>query len=481
MPSRSRILVVQPPSPPGMNVSREYAGGYGTAPRSARARYGHDRVPVIPYVSLLYLAALLERAGHEVGFLDGQAEDLAADAFCQRVVTFAPDALVSVVSLPSLQGDLSLLAQVREALPTCRTIAVGTTCRGLPEELLSDGAVDVAVVGDPEAVVPDLIDGIRDGGPTWAPAGAALARGGEIAFGPSAPPLVSLDSLPLPAYHLAPMSRYWHHHFGGEVRCAHVMASRGCPHRCRYYCPYPFGFGRRTLFRPVEAIVEELALLQRRYEVGAVLFADQSFTSSASRAASLCEEILRAGLRLRWLCQARLDEATPDLLSLMRAAGCERVHYGLETGDQTLLETIGKPGVDLDMAARAIAQTKAAGLTVHTHVVVGLPGETGRTVRQTLRALRQARPDSAQFVVLTPYPGTQFREDVLAAGRLRYPCDWSRYTGIDAVVDGEHMSAEGLARARDWLNANWARESVVRRGFRRAKRIVCGARSGERV
>lgn len=471
MSRSSRVLVLQPPSPPGMNVYRDYAGGYGTASPSDRAHYGHDRVPVVPCISLLYVAALLELDGHRVGFLDGQAERLSAEGCCDRAAAFGPDVVVSVISLPSLWLDLALLRELKRAQPKCTVVAIGTTCRGLPHEVLSQGGVDVAVIGDAEVVLPSLLRALPGSEQLDGVAGIAFSRDGAVIQTPSAPLLDSLDTFPVPAYHLAAASRYWHHHFGPEVRCAHVITSRGCPERCGFYCPYPFGFGPRTLFRPVEAVVEELTLLRRHYDVGGVVFRDMNFTASRPRTAQLCEEMLRRNLRLRWLCEVRLNQVNPELLSLMRAAGCERIHYGLETGDPKLLSEIGKPGVDLETATRAVAQAKAAGLNVQLHLMLGLPGETWDTVRQTQRTLRRLRPDSVQIVLPTPYPGTRFREEALADGRVRCPRDWPRYTGSDAIMDGDYMSVEEFVRARDWLNTSW-RDPVSKQLLRRAARSL---------
>ena len=206
-----------------------------------------------------------------------------------------------------------------------------------------------------------------------------------------------------------------------------------------------------------------------------------SLTASRSRAVELFQEMIRRDLRLRWLCEVRLNHVDPELLALMHAAGCERVHYGMETGAAHLLSQIGKPGVDLEMAARVVAESKAVGLNVQLHMMLGLPGETWETVRQTRRVLRRLRPDSVQVVILAPYPGTEFREDAIAAGRVRHPHDWARYTGgAPTIVDGDHMTAEELLRARDWLYATWRRDPVHRRVLRRAKRMLMpGTRNTE--
>jgi anaerobic magnesium-protoporphyrin IX monomethyl ester cyclase len=457
-----------------MNVGRDWAGGFGTATPSARATYGHDADALAaPYLPLLRVATALEQRGHRVQFLDAQAERLTAEAALDRLAQSAASQVVVVLNLPSLAGDLALVSRLKQAEPGRRFVAVGTVCKALPGEVLASGAVDVAVRGDPEAAVADLVASPLEQGPPRVP-GVAYLENGTLTH---AEPVVitTAAGLPAPAYHLAPMDRYLRPMDGRAVRWAPVATGKGCGFACGHYCPYPFGYGTRMLLRDPLEVVEEVARLAADFGVEFVIFRDQLFTASADHAEQVCRGLLGAGVPVRWICETRADRVEAPLLSLMREAGCQAVHYGLESGDPEIFSQFAKPGADLEDVRRAVSDTRRAGLKVHLHVIVGLPGETWGSVRRTLRFLRGVRPDSVQVCLITPYLGTALFEEAGRRGLL-LTRDWSRYTGNDVVMRTEQMSGDDLARAARYLAANLWKADPARRVLRRAGRLL-GRRS----
>ena len=153
------ILILQPPSPPLMNVKRDLAGGMGVADPSRRNRFGHDRNYItMPYSSLLYTAGVLERDGHQVTFLDAQEEDLDQEKVVARVRELRPEVVVQLLNLPSFYGDLAIMKAIREGVPGARTVAVGTVTSPLYDQIAESGAADAIVRGDPEVLMPPLLE-----------------------------------------------------------------------------------------------------------------------------------------------------------------------------------------------------------------------------------------------------------------------------------------------------------------------------------
>jgi radical SAM superfamily enzyme YgiQ (UPF0313 family) len=174
---------------------------------------------------------------------------------------------------------------------------------------------------------------------------------------------------------------------------------------------------------------------------------------------------------VRWVCETRLDSVTPDLLAAMRAAGCMRIHYGLESGDPDLFAAVGKPGSSLQQVDQVVAETLRAGIEAHLFVLVGMRGETWRTVRNTLRTLRRWRPSTVQVAVLTPYPGTPLFEEAAANG-LILTRDWSRYDGFQVVMRTPGMSARDLARAKRYLLVNYHEGGPLLRGAAQLRKLA---------
>ena len=167
------------------------------------------------------------------------------------------------------------------------------------------------------------------------------------------------------------------------------------------------------------------------------LLRDQSFTLNKRHAAKLCDEIIRRKLDLAWFCEARADEVSRQLLEKMKKAGCKRIHYGVETGNPDILK-IAKPGVNLETIRKAFRLTKEAGLWTQAHIILGWPDDNQKTIQNTCKFLLDLNPDSINWNILTPYPGTKMyqlaQSDSLIATR-----DWSNYTSHTIVMRNKHL------------------------------------------
>ncbi len=267
------------------------------------------------------------------------------------------------------------------------------------------------------------------------------------------------------------MDRYWEPSWGPSVRYMSVLDGRGCPHRCGYYCPYPFGFGKKPLLRDPVLVADEVQYLHEHFGTQAFVFRSQNFTLNREHAEGICEELIRRQLRVRWLCETRLDSVDAALLRLMKSAGCERIHYGLESGDPELFCSVGKPGADLDTYGSLVQLTKDVGIVAKLNVVVGLPGESWRSVRRTIETIRRLKPDVVMAAIITPYPGTKVFEDAKRLNLLLTD-DWSRYTGFDPVMRTESLTAKDLLRAQKMVASCLDTAPLYRRALRRAGRIL---------
>ena len=320
-----RVLILQPPSPPSMNVKRDLAGGMGVADPSKRLRFGHDRRYItMPYLSLLYAAGVLERDGHEVTFLDAQEKDLDKAEVVAAVQQHRPEAVVQLMNLPSVYGDIEILKAVRDGVSGVRTIAVGTVTIPLFELISESGAVDAIVRGDPEMMLSPMLE-VLSGNES-----EAFDRINGVLVNRKVGHVGDLDAMPRVPYHLVALERYWYFPFGVGVPYASVFASRGCSYHC-YYCPYPMGFGNLIVHRDPVKVVDEIEDVYHTRGVRAILFRDQVFTMDREKTLRLCDEILRRGLKISWVVETRLDKVDEALVRRMREAGCVRMHFGIES------------------------------------------------------------------------------------------------------------------------------------------------------
>ena len=466
--SQMKILVLQPPSPPLMNVKRDLAGGMGVADPSKRNRFGHDpRYITMPNLSLLYTAGVLERDGHQVFFLDAQAEDLDKEQVIARVDQHHPDVVVQVFNLPSLYGDLEILRTIREKVSGVRTVAVGTITIPLFDQFANSGAVDAVVRGDAEIILSPLINalaaftatgkfeepsnGLVCIGSAPTPFAGKFEMRNGVLVNKEVAHVEDLDALPPVPYHLLTIEKYWYFPFGVKVPYATVFASRGCSYRC-YYCPYPMGFGENIIHRDPVRVVDEIEELYKKRGVKAILFRDQVFTMDRARTVRLCDEILRRQLKISWVVETRLDKVDEPLLRKMKEAGCVRMHFGVESGDTELFDKMGKDGAKGKLIEffQNFQMVERVGIAAHMFILVGLLGETWETVRNTIKTIQRMKPLTLQVAVVTPYPGTGLFDQAKRKGLLTTE-DLSQYSGFIPVSRTEKMSAEDLQKARGMI------------------------------
>ena len=442
-----RILILQPPSPPSMNVKRDLAGGMGVADPSRRIRFGHDPDYItMPNLSLLYTAGVLERDGNSVTFLDAQVEDLDKERLVARVQREAPELIVQLMNLPSLYGDIEILKTLRERIDGVRTAAVGIVTIPLLEIIAKSGAADAIVRGDPELMLPLLVRTLSGEQPD-----ASFERVGDVLTNWNVRHVDDLDALPPIPYDLVPLEKYWYYPFGVKVPYASFFASRGCSYHC-YYCPYPMGFGKKIIHRDPVKLVDEIEVLYRTRGVRAILFRDQVFTMDRTKTLQLCDEIMRRGLKISWLAETRLDKVDEALLRRMKESGCVRLQFGVESGDPGLFEREGKDDAKgkLEEFLRNFRMVERSGITAHMFILVGLLGETWETVRNTIEVVRRIKPVTLQVAVVTPYPGTGLFDLAKRKGLLKTE-DFSLYSGFIPVSRTEKLSSEDLLQARHMI------------------------------
>jgi anaerobic magnesium-protoporphyrin IX monomethyl ester cyclase len=460
-----RILILNPPSPPFMNVSRDWAGGYGIASKSKRTTYGHDSSALVMVnVSLSYVAGILASQDDQIVFLDGQAENLGLEAIRKNMLDFSPEVLIAIINLPSIYGDLALLNEMKETFKDIQIICIGTVCKSLHKEIMSKESVDICVIDDPELVIPRIIRTLKKGENFQKVSGIAFREGNMVNDNPLEEEVIDLDALPYPPYHLMPMDKYRWDLDGRSLRYTPVLSSRGCPFKCGYYCPYPFGFGKNMGFRDPKKIVDEIDFLKNRFGVELIVFRDQVFTMSHKRVYEICSRLIEKNLEIKWICETRLESITENLLKTMKASGCVRIHYGLETADFEMFNRVAKPGKQLDDAVEIIKRTKECGIVPHTHLIVGLPGENWDTIHRTVNFLKRNRIPSVQASIITPYPGTRFFEEMKDRG-LILTYDWSQYTGSNPVVRTEYLSAKELTQAKQYIYKNFWKEPFFERAL----------------
>jgi len=360
-------------------------------------RDARDRGLAIPPLGLAYLAATLRAQGRPVTLLDAYALDWSWEETRQEIVRLRPD----VLGLGCMTPVADVAYRAAEALRPLvgRIVLGGPHATALGEGVLAEcRAVDHAVVGEGEEVIGPYLDWLEAGerGP---PPPGVVHRGHVLRSHAVRRDIVDIE---WPARDLLPQRAY-RYLLATRPGFATMITSRGCPFRCSF-CDKSVS-GSRWRARPADDVVDEMAHLVRHHGVGFINFYDDNFTLSRRRVAEICEALLQRGVDVEWKCEGRVDGVDPELLQLMRRAGCRTIAYGVESGHADTLKKLRKD-VDLGRVEETFAATRDAGIRSLAYIILGTPGEETADVEQTLRFVREIRADYVQFSSLTAFPGT---------------------------------------------------------------------------
>jgi radical SAM superfamily enzyme YgiQ (UPF0313 family) len=234
-----------------------------------------------------------------------------------------------------------------------------------------------------------------------------------------------LDTLPAPARHLLPVSRYLAMGFPVSI-----ITSRGCPNQC-IFCLGRRMVGHKVRYRTPRLIVDEIEDIIS-YGFTRINIADDLFTSDKVRVRAFCAELKRRGISIPWSAFARVNTVDAEILAVMRDAGCDTVSFGVESGNAQMLKLV-KKGITLDQAVKAVQACKESGVDAFASFVIGLPGESPETLAET-RAFADGLGIDCGFHLLAPFPGTTVREE-----RGKYDIeilsdDWDLYDANVPVV-----------------------------------------------
>ncbi len=398
-------------------------------PYTAEERYGKDLGrfgPLNEPLGLAYIAANLERSGHEVTILDSPALGIGHKDIPTRIGGHVYGIAGVTMLTPMYSRSIDVVRTLRNAFPKMRIVVGGAHPTILPEETLRENPeIDFAVIGEGEKAMLDLVDALEQGKGTDKVSGLGYRMNGEIRIQPPASAVADLDDLPMPARHLLPMHAY--RMTRSRSRSSHaytVSVARGCPFNCAFCCRI---FGKKVRHHSVTRILEEIQTLVEDYGAEEINLEADTLTMNKAFVRSLCEGLVSSGLskKVIWTCESRVDTVDVDLLVKMKEAGCWQISYGVETGTQRLLDLIQK-GITLEQIEKTFAFTKRVGIGIRAFYMLGLPTETREESHRTISFARKLDAEWSQFTIFTPFPGAALYELAVKDGGLRSH-DWADY------------------------------------------------------
>lgn len=389
------ILVLVPLSRFSKNVARDLIYGcWCKGKRIAGIKF--------PPISQLLIATILKNANHRVTLLDALVEQKTVEDVINIINSF--DIVIVLTSTVTINEDSEFLRQLKIANSRLKTIVFGGHPTFMPKHTLQREGIDFIVRGEAEYVIRDFINAIEKGDNSWSEIqGIGYKYNGDAIINPFYPYIENLDLLPIPDRTMLPN---WVDYFNPVVKrmsYTTMMTSRGCPGEC-IFCASPPFYGRKIRLQSAERVMEEIRLIVRQgYKE--IFFRDENFTISKNRVVDICEQILKEGIDVTWICSTRIDYIALEMMKIMKMAGCHMVRLGVESGVQDILDNI-KKGITIEQTREVFNWAHKVGLDTHAHCMIGMPGETQDTINKTLRFVKEIDPTIVTFGICTPYPGT---------------------------------------------------------------------------
>ena len=360
-----------------------------------------DQQGVYPPLGLLYTSSYINQKGqHHVDVIDCQAEELDHTQCAERVVQLKPD-LIGLTAMTFTLVDCKLVIQeIRERLPKTPIVVGGPHTAIYPEETLLPSALgaDYVIVGEGEITLNELACDIEIGKPK-----NRIYR--QVNF------IQNLDELPFADYDAVDINKYYSV-LAEDTPSVTLFTSRGCPFSCSY-CDRPaLGKG----FRPQSAnrVVNEMESVEKR---GAkeIFFYDDTFSVSMKRVNEICDEYIKRSLTIKWDIRTRVNVVNEELLKKMKKAGCERIHFGVESGNPRIVRIMNK-GISIKQVEDAFDICHKIGIKTLAYFMMGNPTETLDDVKDTLALSKRIKPDFMQMTILSPFPATKYYLDALKDG-----------------------------------------------------------------
>src|SRR3990167_9123572 len=397
---------------------------------SYRDSYGSAKAamidPVFPTLSLLTIAAMAEKLGHQVEILDMSYMQYDYRIVREKIKTSKPDIVGITATTPLMNQlrDISVLA--KSISQNILVVGGGSHVSAMPTESMKESLLDMVVVGEGDITFGEIVDGRSP----ESILGIQYRKEGNIFANAPRPFVHNLDTLPMPAWHLYD-SKFYRDKISRLLAKYPPLAmaefSRGCVFKCDFCASkntMALGYRKKS----PERCAEEVRLMHH-YGYREFALADDIFTSDPTWAKSVSRAIINTGIDMAWTCTngIRVESADNELFQTMRKAGCYRVAFGFESGNDKVLKMFGKGGkASIEKGREAVHMARAAGIDTTGYFMLGLSPDTEESMRDTIEYARSLSLDMMKFGIAIAFPGTPMFKEYRQKGMIR-SYNWDDY------------------------------------------------------
>ena len=380
--------------------------------------YGIKMTPSYAPLGILYVGAVLERMGVVVKVLDMDADRLGTDDIISSVKAFRPDLIGITATTPMVKGAFNISAVLKRYFDI-PVVLGGIHATMNSEECAKVPSIDFVVKGEGEETICDLVKALLMKELSFSSIKGLYYKAGEdIRFAGNRALIADLDSIPFPSRHLLGSLSNYKPPDAEHMPVASIMTTRGCPGRCTYCCTKNI-FEDRYRARSIENVIEEIDHLVKMFKVREIHIADDAFNVNKRRTIDLCRAIKARDYKVNFefLNGLRADVLDEEMLDAFISVGVKNVGFGLESADKGILANV-KKNIMPEVVERAVRLSKNKGLKTWVFFMIGLPGETETTIRNSIEFAKKMDPDFAKFLIFKPFPGSEIYKKIKGDGLI---------------------------------------------------------------
>ena len=365
-------------------------------------------------LGVAYIASVLIKNGHQVNVLDLNASEHEEKDFFSGLKSLSYDVVGITAMIINLKDVLRICEKLKLINPNVPIVLGGGLPTAVPEIVLTDSRADIAVLGEGEIIVVELLKVLSKGQELDRVKGICFKQDNKIIYTLNRKEFVNLDELPFPAWHLFPMELYLHSE-GGAYPQMDIISSRGCSYQCTFCFTGIFGHTFRG--RSAENILQEVLMLKKKYNIKSFTIRDDTFVLNRKRVIEFCELLQAEKVDINWSCNGRVNLMDEKMLKQMRKAGCTNISYGIESGNSKIITEMKKQ-ISLEAAKKIIRLTRKSGIVPLGYFIVGMPGETRETIKNSIDFCKQTGI-IPHFNFAGPIPGTELYDYAVTHGYIK--------------------------------------------------------------
>jgi len=396
----------------------------------------------MPVLSLGYLSSVL-LDGTKIEVIDAANVGVCAEDVIKKSTNINPDFIFAASSIPSLPFEVKILEMIKQSTGA-KVGFIGEAASIFSGIILKKNNIDFIIKNEPEVIAKKIIDGNNY---SEIP-GIVYKKDNKTKDTGKVSLIKNLDNLPFPRWDHFPIKKYGYFPILKKKPFVTMLSSRGCPYGC-IYCPYTTFMGRCWRARTPDNVIEEMKFIKRKFGIKSVLFRDPIFSLDKKRVIKICEGMINEKINIEWACETRIDCLDKNLLNIMAESGCKGINIGIESTNPKILSNVKRKSITKELIKKIISRANENKIKITGFFIFGLPGETIKTIEESIKFSLSIGLDYAEYKVATPFPGTELYKICIKRGWFEKITDLSNFpsfTSYNAYIKLKNLSTKQIEK-----------------------------------